>query len=291
MRKIYQNGAMCIVMFSFMLGACNTDNEQKLNTSPTDAVVVDNNKGMAESDAVLSMSEADMTTNDSKMGRISAEEELTYTNTYGAIVSITPKGTNSTGTIIIDFGTSGTLSPVDGKTREGKIQIVYTGRYRMVGSMQTITLDNYYVDGNKIEGTKVLSHSYENNVLETAIKETGGKVILTDGKTIEWNSERTRKWNTKNTLSDISDDEVTIAGSATGKSREGVTFTALIENSRPLLWKVSCLTSSNYVAVSGLLKITPANGAAYTVDYGDGSCNKEVTVSINGASKMINLTN
>jgi hypothetical protein len=272
-----------------MLGACKKE-EEKPVTASSEVVVEDNNRGMAESDAVLAVSEGDMTASDSKMGKISAEEEFSYINAHGATVSITPKGTNTTGMLIIDFGSTGIKSPVDGRTRKGKIQIVYTDRYRVTGSTQTITLDNYYVDGSKLEGTKVLTHSNENNVLITSIKETGGKIIFTDGKTIEWNSERTRKWNTNNTFFDFTDDEVMVAGRATGKSREGVNFTMLIENNQPLLWKASCFTSSNYVAVSGILKITPSIGPEYTVDYGDGSCNKEVTVNAGGASKTITLT-
>ena len=147
------------------------------------------------------------------------------------------------------------------------------------------------MDGNKIEGTKTLTHSSESNILITFIKETGGKITFKDGKTLEWNSERTRKWDTKNTLFDFTDDEVVVAGSATGKSRGGVNFTVQIENNQPLLWKVSCLNISNYVAVSGVLRITPAGGAEYTVNYGDGSCNKEVIIATGGASKTISLTN
>jgi hypothetical protein len=288
MKKIYRNGVLGILAMSLVFGACSKDEQKPVSSS--DTVVADNNRGMAESDAVLSMSESDMTMYESKMGRISAEEE-TIINSHGAIVTIVPKGTNPTGTLTIDFGTTGIKSDMDGRTRKGKVQIVYTGKYRVVGSTQTITLDNYYVDGNKIEGTKVLTHSYENNVLITSIKETAGKVTFTDGKILEWNSERTRKWDVKNTPFDISDDEVTVSGTATGKSREGMAFTVLIEDSRPLLWKVSCLAISNYVAVSGVLKITPANGTEYTVDYGDGGCNKEVIISAAGASKTVNLNN
>jgi hypothetical protein len=290
MKKITRNGAMCVLALGLMLSACSKDEQKPATSANSEAVVADNNKGMAESDAVVSMSETDMAMQESKMGRISAETEE-IKNVHGAIITIVPKGNNATGTMTIDFGTAGIKSGIDGRTRKGKIQIVYTGKYRMVGSTQTITLDNYYVDGNKIEGTKVLTHSHENSVLITSIKETGGKITFTDGKIIEWNSERTRKWDVKNTPFDITDDEVTVAGTATGKSREGVAFTVNIENSRPLLWKVSCVAVSNYVAVSGVLKITPAGGSEYTVDYGDGNCNKEVIVSSGGASKTISLNN
>lgn len=289
MKKINRSSALAILAMSLMFSACNKDDQKP--ASSTDSVVADNNKGMAESDDVLSMSETDMTASNDKMARMSAEEEIVYTNSYGATVTITPKGTNSTGTLLIDFGTAGVKSPIDGRTRKGKIQIVYTGKYRVVGSTQTISLDNYYVDGNRVEGTKVLTHSYDNTVLVTSIKETGGKITFSDGKILEWNSERTRKWDVKNTPFDITDDEVTVAGAAAGKSREGIAFTAIIENNQPLLWKVSCLAISNYVAVSGVLKLTSATGTEYTVDYGDGNCNKEVIISSGGTSKAISLTN
>jgi hypothetical protein len=280
---------MCLLACSILVSACKKDEEKPATSTSSESVVEDNNRGMTESDGVLAMSEAEMSASESRTGRISAEQDISYTNTHGATVTITPKGINPSGTILIDFGTTGIKSVVDGRTRKGKIQIVYTGRYREVGSIHTLTLDNYYIDGIKVEGTKVLTHTNDNNALITSINETGGKVTFTDGKTIEWNSERTRKWDTHNTFFDLTDDLVTVAGTATGKSREGVNFTTVIQNTSPLVWKVSCLSVSNYVAVSGILKITPATGPEYTVDYGDGNCNKDVTVSAGGISKTITL--
>jgi hypothetical protein len=280
---------MCLLACSILVSACKKDEEKPATSASSESVVEDNNKAMAESDGVLAVSEADMSATESKTGRISAEHDVSYTNLHGATVTITPKGTNPTGTILIDFGTTGIKSVVDARTRKGKIQIIYTGKYREVGSTQTLTLQNYYADGMKIEGTKVLTHSNDNNVLITGIKETGGKITFTDGKVIEWNSERTRKWDTNNTFFDITDDQVTIAGTATGKSREGVNFTAVIQSNSPLVWKGACLALSNYIAVSGILKITPATGPEYIVDYGDGNCNKDVMVSAGGMSKTITL--
>ena len=64
-------------------------------------------------------------------------------------------------TITIDFGNG--CAGLYNNTRSGKIIIVVTGPRLATGSKKTVTLDNYYFNGIKVEGTKVHENMGTNN--------------------------------------------------------------------------------------------------------------------------------
>jgi hypothetical protein len=283
MKKIFLNGTMCMLAFGLMLGACKKD-EERPNANVTETAVEDNSTSLAESDDVLAIAESVLMANTANM-RLSAEEETT-SNYCGATITIDQTAKK----ITIDFGTGKTCD--DGRTRKGKIYIDYTGRYRVAGSTQIITFDNYYVNNHKIEGKKTLTHASTNGAAianVTNIVVENFKVSFSDGIKLEWSSTRTRTWDNKGTLSNFSDDEFTLSGTLTGKSKDSKNYTAVIDDTKPLLWKVSCLSESQYVAVSGIIKITPEAGLERMVDYGNGACDRLITISVGGISKEMTL--
>ena len=285
MKKVVLNTLAYAVAAGIMFTACKKEDETPVQ--PTETAVEDNSNAMAESDEVVEIAADEMDNNSSNM-RIDATQEI-HENTHGATVTFTPKGSNATGNILVDFGTSGITSPKDGKIRKGKILITFTGKYRVPGTTQTITFDNYYVNGNKVEGTKVLTHQLVNDSYSTTIVVTGGKISHADNTVLEWNSERIRTWNLNGTLLNWADDEFTVSGTATGKSRDGKTFAALIPVATPLLWKVSCFNESRFVAVSGIMKVTPEGVLERTVDFGNGTCDRDVVVSAGNFKATVTL--
>jgi hypothetical protein len=285
MKKVVLNTLTYVVAAGVMFTSCKKDAEMPVQ--PTETAVEDNSNAMAESDEVLAISEEEMISNNSNM-RIDATKE-THENSHGATITFTPKGSNQTGSILIDFGTTGIQSPIDGKTRKGKILVTFNGKYRVPGTTQTITFNNYQVNGNKIEGTKVLSHKAEDGTYSTTIVVTGGKISYTDNTVLEWNSERIRTWNLNGTLLNRQDDEFTVSGTANGKSRDGKAFSALIPVATPLLWKVSCFNESRFVAVSGILKVSPEGALERTVNYGNGACDRNVVVSAGNFTATVTL--
>lgn len=285
MKKVVLNTIAYAVAAGILFTACKKEDETPVQ--PSETAVEDNGNAMAESDEVLGISEEEMNSNYSNM-RIDATHE-THENTHGATVTFTPKGSNETGNILIDFGTTGIKSPKDGKTRKGKILITFTGKYRTPGTTQTITFDNYQVNGNKVEGTKVLTHKAENGTYSTTIVVTGGKISYTDNSILEWNSERVRTWNLNSTPLNFEDDEFTVSGTASGKSRDGKSFSSIIPVATPLLWKVSCFNESRFVAVSGIMKVTPEGVLERTVDFGNGTCDRDVVVSAGNFTSTVTL--
>jgi hypothetical protein len=63
--------------------------------------------------------------------------------------------------ITIDYGTG--CTGFYNNTRSGKIIIEVTGLRIAEGSKRTVTFDNYYFNGIKVEGTKVLENLGQND--------------------------------------------------------------------------------------------------------------------------------
>ena len=183
-------------------------------------------------------------------------------------------------TIIIDFGISCLCN--DNKTRSGKIIISSTGRYRIEGSVITITPNNYFVNGNQILGSRIVTNTGANLIGQPTFSVlVNGTIIFANNEgIITWNASRTRTWiEGYNTLL-FSDDVYSITGSGSGTKVNGQTWTSIITS--PLIHKRTC-----HQIVSGVLQVTPSNKPIRTIDFGQGGCDNTLTVSINGNSYTV----
>ena len=186
--------------------------------------------------------------------------------------------------ITIDFGTSNCLG-ADGRNRRGKIIVNYTGSYFEQGSVKTITFDNYYRNDNKVEGTRTVTNTGLNasNQYTWKVEARNMKITRPDGSFHTWNSTRTRTMlNGESTPLNWRDDEYNISGSASGVNVRGVAYTATITT--PLHRKLDCRWID-----SGVIKITPDDKPTRTLDYGNGACDRLLTVSVNNRSRTIEM--
>jgi hypothetical protein len=181
-------------------------------------------------------------------------------------------------TITISFDTTGcACTGWDGRTRSGNIIATWTGNYHDVGSVITITTQNYFVNGVKYDYTETITNKGLNTAGNLLYNVNVSSAVLTfsDSTKINWTSTRTREWvagaNTPNTL----DDEFSTTGSSQGIDRAGTPFTATITS--PLVVKVGC----GWVE-KGILSITPTGFTTRTLDFGDGTCDSQATVTIDG---------
>jgi hypothetical protein len=185
-------------------------------------------------------------------------------------------------TITIDYGKG--CSGFNGSTRSGKIIINVTDKRNVVNATRTVTFDNYFFNGIKIEGTKEIKTVGLNNNGNMVItdKLTGGKLTLPDGKTIsrtvDHQREFTAGWNTKT----IWDDECLITGTATGININGVAYTNTIVTA--LHWERVC-----EFIVSGTIKFERTGVDPVVLDYGTGVCDAKATVTRGTQSKEITL--
>jgi hypothetical protein len=184
--------------------------------------------------------------------------------------------------IIVDFGAGCTSS--NGITRKGKVLLSYSDRFILPGSKVITSFDNYYVNGNKIEGKRTITNAGLNlfgGTISLVVKIENGKVIWPDNTFVTVASDQTREVK-------LGSDgyEASILGNAKGKSREGIDYTSEVMNA--LIVTESCVESGVWVPSKGVLKFN-FEGIDVTVDYGDGTCDKAVTINYPGGSKEVIL--
>ncbi len=205
------------------------------------------------------------------------EEEKTDCN-----VVITLDTVSSPRTITIDWGTSNCTCN-DGKQRRGKIITTYTGSYFSQGTVITHTPVDYYVNDNKLEGTKTVTNMGNNSSNQPFYNiSVSGTATLTSGEIVSYSSSRVRTFTAGYTTPlYVYDDEYDIAGSATATVTNGDSWYADITSA--LHVKVGC----PYIT-KGTLELTPTGKPTRTVDYGDGTCDGTFTVTVNGHTYTIN---
>ncbi|QKG79064.1 hypothetical protein [Tenuifilum thalassicum] len=165
------------------------------------------------------------------------------------------------------------------RVKNGVIIIRTCGNYLSDNFERTVTFDNFTINGNKIEGKKVIRKTAEHQYQITL---TDGKVTFTDGTTYTRNAERTRTWvEGYDTPFFVWDDVYTLEGSATGVNRKGETYTHQITSA--LMFKLNCRW-----IVQGVINITVGDKEA-TLDYGMGECDNMAYVTVNGKTYEIKL--
>lgn len=188
-------------------------------------------------------------------------------------------------TIIIDFG-DGCVGK-HGRERSGKIYISYTDRKFVLGAVHTMTFDEFYVDGKKIEGIRTRTNisSSDDDFLRFSIILKDGKVTWEDGtfatREANWETTRIRTPNPIN-------DERIRTGSASGINRDGIGYT--LEITKAIVWKRECMpTKKIMIPVEGIKVKKFEDGTFVTIDYGDGTCDNLVTITKDGVTETVEL--
>ena len=185
-------------------------------------------------------------------------------------------------TITIDYGDG--CAGANELVRSGKIIIVVSGPRRETGSSRTLTFDNFYFNGIKIEGTKVVENmgpnENENVVFKASLE--GGKMIFPNDTVVEREFVRYHEWIAGWDTRIIWDDECLITGDASGKNYRGHTYSNNIITA--LHWKRACR-----FIVSGLVEITRDDTDTILLDYGDGECDAKAVISRGDQEKEIIL--
>ncbi|MEP0712475.1 MAG: hypothetical protein ABJC55_11160, partial [Algoriphagus sp.] len=190
---------------------------------------------------------------------------------------------NAAKLITIDFGAGCTNNY--GVVRKGKVKIAYTANLLFPGSEITTTFEGYEVDGLKVEGTRKITNkgvNGGNNSITLGVSIQNGKVTWPNATFFTINSEQQRVI----TLGTQGAYEVSITGTAAGKSREGVDY--ITSTNEPLIYTKNCMDSGITYPIGGIQKFQFL-GIEVSVDYGDETCDKLATVFYPGGSKAITL--
>jgi hypothetical protein len=202
---------------------------------------------------------------------------LTLTLTKGA----TSTPTTPNGVITVDFGT-GCTDP-RGNTRSGKLIFTYNGKRFVTGSTVMVAGHNYEINGVKLEGTRTLTNvtgSTNSSPRFNAVL-TGGKATFEDNAVATRESDITWQWIR---AANPTEDKLIIEQSsvAFGTTRGGRNYyVSLLEQ---LEHKRFC-----GIAVSGIKRYVINGEKETTLDYGDGECDQEVTVTVNDVVRKIRV--
>ncbi len=280
--KIYLFATVLTFGF-FFLSSCKKDKIDTDTTSSEDNSLAEN---MFED--VSKVVNETLNTND-----LNGTKSYVYHNNYGdcATVTIDPAGRGVfPKTITIDFGDTNCIGD-DGVSRRGKIITTITDYYRNAGSVRTTTLNNFFVNDYKVEGTRTVTNQGRNeaNHLYYTIEVSDASVTSPEGDAITWQSNRTREWvegEETTVLTDglngILDDVYSITGHSSGVNRFGKSYSVTI--TKALRVEADCFWISE-----GTIEIAPEDKKIRTLDYGDGTCDYNATVTIDGKTYNIIL--
>lgn len=206
------------------------------------------------------------------------------TTVDGEIVcaKLTLSGTVEDGRLEINFGQEGCEGP-DGRIRRGTVVIEWMGKRFESGSQIFTVLKDFSIDDLKLEGTRKVTNTSESQASPVFdIKVTNGKVTWADSTYATWNAQRTQSWTIENNKITLS-----ITGSAEGMTRASNEYTTNI--TEPLILESSCLAQRNYLPSKGKKMITLKAINNINVDYGDGTCDQIITVSVGKNSKEVHF--
>ncbi len=193
-----------------------------------------------------------------------------------------------TNTVIIDFG-EGCVGPY-GRERSGKIIITYSGAFNDRMANRVITFEDYFVNNRQITGTIELRDLNRNE--EGFITATRRLIDYTihfpNGDTYTSNGSITREWIEGEGDGNPRTNVIRITGFYEGISSRGRAHT--IDIVEPVIASFPCRARGGFLRVAGLKEIrwtAEERERIRTVYYGDGSCDNEIVVTVNGRTFTI----
>jgi hypothetical protein len=264
-----------IVALTFIsLASCKKDKTDETEFETTFSLA--SSQGISENlsqDAQEVLNEAAVANNFSGSGFVAGIEGTTGILSC-ATITVTPL-IGFPKNIVIDFGTTGCTSP-NGGFRRGKILVNLTDSLRRSGSIATMNFDNYTVGIYKKEGTITWTNT------STATAKSWNRVCVNGKITNTTNNNFWLHSGTQNIVQTagaatplvLTDDEFSITGNRTvtnenGRTRTGTVLTALQK-------KTICDNIDK-----GTYRIEGPNHYAI-IDYGNGACDNQATISIDG---------
>ena len=207
--------------------------------------------------------------------------------------SLSPVGATFPKTLTIDYGTG--CVGANGKSRSGKIIAVFDGNFEDENTSVNVSFDAFTTGQYALAGKDSITNLGTDGNGNPLFTETLRDVVISWGtQQILWNADLNRAWTegdatnyltaaTPGTLGmdGLNDDVFELTGSATGNDSNTHPFA--LQTTSPLTLQTGC----SYIT-EGTLTISPANFNDGTVDYGNGECNKQATIEVDG--EVFNFT-
>ncbi|UZR92876.1 hypothetical protein [Chondrinema litorale] len=267
-----------LVLLSFIIFSCDDEGDETQvlteEESESKATFEDIMYVNAEINSAMGMSVSAMGT---MGGRIAEDDYFCGTMTYSLEENFE---------FIYDFGEG--CEGVDGKLRKGKIIMSFDG-FDSESITYSITYDGFYVDGNEIRGT-VTTSAYvlnENENYAFNITMSGFEVSFSDGESFTYNASYSYEWVEGFASMDPYTSVFNITGTSSGTTRDGLSYSTEITS--PYVLKTSCYYEGYFYPVSGVIDVSPVGKSEYSVDFGSGSCDKTVSITLGAKSFDVEL--
>lgn len=192
----------------------------------------------------------------------------------GCIASVTLDLDSLPFTMLVNFGTENCMG-ADGLMRRGQLLVTFTGAYGDEGTVITITPQGFHVNDHLVQGVKTVTNAGPNDQGQSYFNVTvNGTVTAPDGSwTSTHNYQRIRTWIAGEGTPTIFDDVYLITGGGSGVDRNGLPFTVNITS--PLRVEVGCPW-----IVSGVQEIAPQGLQTRVIDFGNGACDQQVSITV-----------
>lgn len=176
--------------------------------------------------------------------------------------------------LVIDYGQAGCTW--GGRTKKGKIILTKNLKMSTVGSVMNLEFQDFYVDGNKVEGIATLENKgYANLQLTMHSTFYNGKITSPDlSKVSTFETDRTI------TITPGNSRIITnIYGTQSGINHLGFPYSAVVTSDRALMFIDDCKYPHK-----GIVTITSTGSPTLEVNFagGNGECDNLAVVKING---------
>jgi hypothetical protein len=193
--------------------------------------------------------------------------------------------------ITIDFGQTGCAGP-DGRVRKGKVITTYSARLITPGAIANTVFENFYVDNVKVEGDLRITNTATQSSPDRTFKleVIDGRLTWTNGNYTQWNSTRTITQVTGIQTPTPLDDIIKIEGAAQGQALRGNLLVAWQSSiTEPLIRRFSCRYIVRGKISSARINNNTNNPWTAILDFGNGACDNQAVLTINGQSTQITL--
>ncbi len=274
MKNTIKLGWIAIFGFAILFTACNRRNK---NTEKDTDTTMAKDHALSEAiynDALNIADQASITDNGATMDN--------YKTTSGC-ATVTHDTLSNPKTITVDFGPTNCLCN-DGKNRRGKVIVSYTGAYKDSGHVHVISFDQYFVNDNQVLGSKTVTNMGHNasNQMFFNISVNGLIIKAVTNDSVIWNQTRVRTFLQGESTQSKMVDVYQITGSGTGQRANCTPYTMTI--TQPLIKALAC----GWIQ-QGVIEVQPNGGYLRTLDYGNGNCDNQAIITINGVTYNITL--
>ncbi|MFW5758289.1 MAG: hypothetical protein ACOCYO_06370 [Bacteroidota bacterium] len=271
MKKINFLSLLTLLVISVFFSSCQKENE---TVSMQDSVI-DEDIITAYFDEILE--EAD---------------EITYVDEIYKTGSFSTQGITGSRNVETSFSGDTTIHTItfedfvntnspNERVKNGMVVIKVLGSPSRETFWRQVELVDYMVNDAQVEGTKLIEKTADHAFTMTL---TNGMVTFADGSSYSREFNRTREQVAgTDTPFFIWDDEFQHEGTASGTNLNGETYSRTV--TEPLLKRRNCRW-----IVQGTVEIVVGTETA-VLDYGEGICDREATITVNGETNTIQLRN